>query len=222
MSDKPKFFDEMRTPSGDLRQGYEAVSEWLQQTPPALLVNRKLEAEHFFRRLGITFNVYGDAAGAERLIPFDIVPRVLTSKEWDRLTRGLEQRVHALNAFIADVYGERRIVAEGIVPEELVLQNPAYQPEMAGFRPPGGVHVHIAGIDIVRVDADTFYVLEDNARTPSGVSYMLENREAMLRLVPELFGRLRIAPVDNYPDALLQTLRRWHRRPLRQSRMSCC
>jgi len=201
------FFDEMNVPDGGVRAGYEAIAEWLKQAPRELLVNRKLEAEHFFRRIGITFNVYGDNQGTERLIPFDIVPRVLTAVEWQKLVRGLEQRVKGLNAFIADSYGEREIVAAGIVPEELILQNPAFQPEMTGFTPPGGIHVHIAGIDVVRVDADTFYVLEDNARTPSGVSYMLENREAMMRLMPELFGSLRVAPVDNYPDALLETLR---------------
>lgn len=201
------FFDEMNVPDGGVRAGYEAIAEWLKQAPRELLVNRKLEAEHFFRRIGITFNVYGDNQGTERLIPFDIVPRVLTATEWQKLVRGLEQRVKALNAFIADSYGDREIVAAGIVPEELILQNPAFQPEMTGFTPPGGIYVHIAGIDVVRVDADTFYVLEDNARTPSGVSYMLENREAMMRLMPELFGSLRVAPVDNYPDALLETLR---------------
>jgi uncharacterized circularly permuted ATP-grasp superfamily protein len=201
------FFDEMNIPDGGVRAGYEVISEWLKQAPRELLVNRKLEAEHFFRRIGITFNVYGDNQGTERLIPFDIVPRVLTATEWQKLVRGLEQRVKALNAFIADGYNGREIVAAGIVPEELILQNPAFQPEMTHFTPPGGIYVHIAGIDIVRVDADTFYVLEDNARTPSGVSYMLENREAMMRLMPELFGSLRIAPVDNYPDALLETLR---------------
>ena len=202
-----RFFDEMTTPAGDIRPGYGLVSEWLKQSPLELLANRRTEAEHFFRRIGITFNVYGDSAGAERLIPFDIIPRVLTSSEWTRLMAGLEQRVKALNAFIADAYGKREIVAAGIVPEELILQNPAFEPEMSGFTPPAGLYVHIAGIDVVRVDADTFYVLEDNARTPSGVSYMLENREAMMRLVPELFSRLRIAPIDNYPDALLNTLR---------------
>jgi uncharacterized circularly permuted ATP-grasp superfamily protein len=207
MTTSAAFFDEMRSCESGVRQGYGAVAEWLAEVPPDVLASRKLEAEHFFRRIGITFNVYGDAAGAERLIPFDLVPRVLTSKEWTGLVRGLEQRVNALNAFIADAYGERKIVKAGLVPEELILQNPAFQPEMADFKPPGGKHVHIAGIDIVRVDADTFYVLEDNARTPSGVSYMLENREAMMRLVPELFSRLRVAPIENYPDALLQTLR---------------
>jgi uncharacterized circularly permuted ATP-grasp superfamily protein len=200
-------FDEMNGQDGLIRQGYHGLSEWLASVPPELLSNRKAEAEYFFRRIGITFNVYGDAEGTERIIPFDIVPRILTTPEWNKLAKGLEQRVKALNAFIGDAYGDREIVRAGIVPEELILQNPAFQPMMAAVKPVGGVYVHIAGIDVVRVDPDTFYVLEDNARTPSGVSYMLENREAMMRLFPELFGRIKIAPVDNYTDNLLQTLR---------------
>jgi uncharacterized circularly permuted ATP-grasp superfamily protein len=200
-------FDEMNGADGKLRDGYHLLSRWLKDAPPELLANRKAEAEYFFRRIGITFNVYGDAEGTERIIPFDIVPRVLTMGEWAKLAKGLEQRLKALNAFIADAYGERRIVKEGLVPEELILQNPAFQPAMAQIKPPGGVYVHIAGIDIVRDGPDDFYVLEDNARTPSGVSYMLENREAMMRLFPELFGKLKIAPVDNYTDNLLQTLK---------------
>jgi uncharacterized circularly permuted ATP-grasp superfamily protein len=204
---RPAAFNEMRLLDGSVRPGYEQVARWLETAPPDLIANRQVEAEHFFRRIGITFNVYGDAQGTERLIPFDIIPRILAADEWTRLTRGLEQRVKALNAFIGDVYGACNVVKAGIVPEELVLQNPAFQPEMTRVAPAGGIYVHIAGIDVVRVDADTFYVLEDNARTPSGVSYMLENREAMLRLLPELFGQLRIAPIDNYPDNLLKTLR---------------
>ncbi|HRK23626.1 MAG TPA: circularly permuted type 2 ATP-grasp protein [Beijerinckiaceae bacterium] len=201
------FFDEMGGFDGSVRDGYKVLAKWLEQAPPDLLANRKAEAEHFFRRIGITFNVYGDDQGTERLIPFDLVPRILTSKEWQRLSRGLEQRVNALNAFIGDVYGEQRTIREGIVPEDLVMTNPCFRPEMTRFRPARDIYVQIAGIDIVRVDADTFYVLEDNARTPSGVSYMLENREAMLRLFPELFATMRIAPVDNYADALLSTLK---------------
>jgi uncharacterized circularly permuted ATP-grasp superfamily protein len=200
-------FDEMRKPDGTIRAGYDQVARWLEAAPPDVLASRKAEAELFFRRIGITFNVYGDAEGTERLIPFDIIPRVLAADEWDLLVKGLEQRVNALNAFIGDVYGSREIVKAGVVPEDLILRNPAFQPEMTRVEPPGGIYVHIAGIDVVRVDAETFYVLEDNARTPSGVSYMLENREAMMRLLPELFGQLRIAPIDNYPDNLLKTLR---------------
>ncbi len=200
-------FDEMRGTDGIIRDAYKALDRWLAATPSEVLAVRNAEAEHFFRRIGITFNVYGDAQGTERLIPFDIIPRVLTTTEWSRLATGLAQRVKALNAFIGDVYGEREIVRAGIVPEELVLHNPAFQPEMTRIKPAGGIYIHVAGIDVVRVDADTFYVLEDNSRTPSGVSYMLENREAMLRLVPELFAQIRIRPVDNYPDDLLATLR---------------
>ena len=200
-------FDEMRGHDGVVRPVYQGLASWFDATPREILTNRKQEAEQFFRRIGITFAVYGDSQGTERLIPFDIVPRMLDGREWSLLSRGLEQRVRALNAFIADVYGPREIVRAGLVPEDLILQNPAFRPEMTQIDPPGGVYVHIAGIDVVRVDSETFYVLEDNARTPSGVSYMLENREAMMRLFPELFAQHRIRPVDDYPDKLLATLR---------------
>ena len=200
-------FDEMNGTDGIVREGYRLLAQWLKDAPPGLLPNRKLEAEHFFRRIGITFYVDGDTQGTDRLIPFEVVPRILTTSEWARLSKGLEQRVNALNAFIGDAYGAREVVRAGIVPEDLVLKNPSFRPEMTRIKPPGDIYVHIAGIDIVRVDAETFYVLEDNARTPSGVSYMLENREAMLRLFPELFAAQRIAPVDNYADNLLSTLR---------------
>ena len=157
--------------------------------------------------MGITFAVYGDAAAQERLIPFDIIPRVLTNKEWSTLARGLEQRLKALNAFLHDIYGKREILRKGLIPQDLVYRNPAFRPEMNGQKVPHDTYVQIAGIDVVRTDADAFYVLEDNVRTPSGVSYMLENREITLRLFPELFGEHRVAPVDNYPDELLATLK---------------
>ena len=200
-------FDEMTGLGADCRQGYEIVDAWLKNTPPELLRQRQHEAELLFRRIGITFAVYGDAEGEERLIPFDIVPRVITRPEWDRLSAGLVQRVTALNMFLQDVYGKGEIVRAGIIPEDLVYKNPYYRPEMQGVALPHDIWVSIAGIDIVRVDADTFYVLEDNARTPSGVSYMLENREVMLRLFPDLCARHRIAPVENYGDELLATLK---------------
>jgi uncharacterized circularly permuted ATP-grasp superfamily protein len=200
-------FDEMSGSGADVRKGYERVKAWIGETDTELLRARQHEAELLFRRIGITFSVYGDAEAEERIIPFDIVPRVLTRAEWDRLSAGLVQRVKALNAFLGDVYGKGEIVRAGVVPEDLVYGNPYYRPEMAGVAVPHGVHVPIAGIDIVRVDADTFYVLEDNARTPSGVSYMLENREVMMRLLPDLCQTHRIAPVENYPDELLATLR---------------
>ncbi len=183
----PSAFDEMTGNGGAVRDAYRNVKAWLDSVPPDVLAQRSAEAEQLFRRIGITFAVYGDAAGTERLIPFDIVPRVLTAREWDKLARGLEQRVRALNMFIKDAYGACEVVRAGVVPEELVLRNPQFRPEMTRIRLPHDIYVMIAGIDIVRVDDDTFYVLEDNARTPSGVSYMLENREVMMRLLPELF-----------------------------------
>ncbi len=204
---KPVIFDEMCGTDGSVRSMYDVVAAWFEQTPREVLANRRLEAEEFFRRIGITFAVYGDVQGTERLIPFDIVPRVLDGSEWARLVKGLEQRVKALNSFIGDIYGKQDILRAGVIPTDLVFRNPAFRPEMTQFSPVGGIYVHIAGIDIVRVDADTFYVLEDNARTPSGVSYMLENREAMLRLFPEVFAKLRIRPIDDYPDKLLNTMR---------------
>ena len=203
----PGAFDEMSGFDGRPRSPYREVQRWLQETPQELLQTRGAQAEHLFRRTGITFSVYGQAEGAERLIPFDIVPRVLTRSEWTRLERGLVQRVQALNAFLADVYGAQEILRAGVVPEDLVLLNAQYQLAVVGHVPTKGVFTHVAGIDLVRTGGDDFYVLEDNARTPSGVSYMLENREMMLRLFPELVGRARVAPVETYPDLLLQTLR---------------
>ncbi len=200
-------FDEMTLSDGSVREAYGQLSEWLSTAPADLLDYRVKEAELLFRRIGITFAVYGDAQAQERLIPFDIIPRILTNTEWLTLKAGLEQRVKALNMYISDVYGKREILKAGIVPNDLVFQNAAFRPEMAGKAPPHDLWVHIAGIDIVRVDAETFYVLEDNARTPSGVSYMLENREVMIRLFPELFSRHRVAPVERYADELLATLR---------------
>jgi uncharacterized circularly permuted ATP-grasp superfamily protein len=204
-------FDEMQgtpgTGASSVRSAYHGLKRWLDETPAEVFDARRSQAELFFRRIGITFAVYGDNESTERLIPFDIIPRVLTMAEWVDLERGLKQRVTTLNAFLADVYGPQECIKAGIIPADLVYQNAYYRPEMIGFEVPHAKYVHIAGIDVVRVDDSTFYVLEDNARTPSGVSYMLENREVMMRLFPELFARHRVAPVENYPDALLATLR---------------
>jgi uncharacterized circularly permuted ATP-grasp superfamily protein len=200
-------FDEMNGTDSRLRPPYLELSRWLAETPPDVLDHRQREAELLFRRIGITFAVYGEADAQERLIPFDVLPRILAAAEWETLRTGLEQRIKALNSFVRDVYGSREILEAGIIPEDLVFQNPAFRPEMNGQAVPHDIYIHIGGIDIVRVDAETFYVLEDNARTPSGVSYMLENREIMLRLFPELFARHRVAPVENYPNELLATLK---------------
>ncbi|QXQ08528.1 circularly permuted type 2 ATP-grasp protein [Sphingosinicellaceae bacterium] len=189
-----------------VRDAYCAIREWLDASPQALMETRRAQAELFFRRIGITFAVYGDPDAAERLIPFDIVPRILRREEWTTLDKGLRQRVGALNSFLADIYGAGDILRAGILPAEMVLQNPGYCLPMIGRRPANDIWCHIAGIDLVRTDAHEFYVLEDNARTPSGVSYMLENREVMLKLVPELFHAVKVAPVEIYPELLLETL----------------
>ena len=202
-----RFFDEMTRQDGGPRAVYARLSNWLKQVPPSLLASRRAQADLLFRRIGITFAVYGDKDATERLIPFDIVPRLISRGEWARLETGLIQRVKALNMFLADLYGPREVLAAGIVPAELIYRNPYFRPEMIGLKVPHDVYVHIAGIDVVRIDENDFYVLEDNARTPSGVSYMLENREVMMRLFPELFAAHRVAPVENYPDMLLASLR---------------
>jgi len=189
------------------RGEFAALSQWIADTSASELQRRQQSAEATFRQLGITFAVYGDSEAAERIIPFDVVPRVFLASEWDRLSAGLVQRVEAINAFLEDIYGERRILKEGIIPPELIYLNDQFRPEVNGIRPPHGIWAHICGIDLVRVGPDEFYVLEDNARTPSGVSYMLENREAMIRLCPELFRAFRVAAVDSYPDMLLETMR---------------
>ena len=203
-SGKP--FDEMNGFDGECREAYRALKDWLEETPTDLLDQRKLEAEALFRRSGITFAVYGDKDAEERLIPYDLIPRVLSGAEWNRLSEGLTQRVQAINALIVDLYSKAEILKAGIIPEELIYANPAFRPEMIGIAIPGNVPVPIAGIDIVRVDADDFYVLEDNARTPSGVSYMLDNREVTHLLFPDLLGRNRVQPVERYADELLAVL----------------
>jgi len=201
-----RFFDEMHGTDEGCRDAYRDLSDWLAGVPEDLIEQRRAEAELLFRRIGITFAVYGEARAEERIIPFDVVPRIITASEWARLSEGLEQRVKAINAFLTDIYGNQEILKAGILPPELIFANPAFRPEMMGRKIRGNIYVPIAGIDIVRVDADTFYVLEDNARTPSGVSYMLEDREVMMLLFPELFARYHVRPVENYPEELLATL----------------
>ncbi len=200
-------FDEMSGLDGSgVRPAYEALAAWIAAAPPDLLKARAKQAEVVFRRMGVTFAVYGDAESNERLIPFDVVPRILAAREWMELERGLKQRVAALNAFLKDIYGPQDCLRAGVAPADLILTNPQYRPEMQGRRPPGDVWCHICGVDLIRTGEDGFYVLEDNARTPSGVSYMLENREMMMRLFPDLFAEHGVRPVDTYVDDLLRAL----------------
>ncbi|MGB9142025.1 MAG: circularly permuted type 2 ATP-grasp protein [Aestuariivirga sp.] len=199
-------FNEMFAPNGSVRSPYARVEKWLKNLGRDDIERALRESEARFRRQGITFAVYGDDKASERLIPFDIVPRIFAASEWRRLSAGIEQRVRAMNAFLHDLYHRQEILRSGRIPHNVIIQNEAFVPEMVGVNPARGLYAHIMGIDIVRVAENEFYVLEDNCRTPSGVSYMLEDREAMMYLFPELFSQQRVAPVENYPAMLRKTL----------------
>jgi uncharacterized circularly permuted ATP-grasp superfamily protein len=208
-------FDEMHAAAGDVREHYKVYDKWLARQPADVMKARREEAEMIFRRVGITFAVYGakdeDGAGTERLIPFDLIPRVIPAGEWSQMEKGLVQRVTALNRFIHDVYHDQEIIKAGVIPADQITANAQFRPEMVGVTVPNQIYSHISGIDIVRAPnakgEGEYYVLEDNLRVPSGVSYMLENRKMMMRLFPELFSQNRVAPVAHYPDLLLETLR---------------
>ena len=200
-------YDEMHASDGSVRENYRSYIEWLQAMPEDLIRRKRDEADLAFHRLGITFAVYGEDEGQERLIPFDIIPRIIPAGEWKRIADGLRQRVTALNAFLHDIYHDQEILRAGRIPERQILGNSQFRKEMVGFDVPEQIYAHIVGVDLVRAGAGEYYVLEDNLRTPSGVSYMLEDRKMMMRLFPDLFARQAIAPVDHYPDLLLNNLR---------------
>ena len=199
-------YDEMHDSDG-VRPHYRTFANWLKQTPAEKLQRKRAEADALFHRVGITFAVYGEESGTERLIPFDIVPRIIPAGEWQQLAAGLKQRVRALNAFIKDIYHDQEILRAGKLPAEEILNNAQFRPEMKGVTVPNDIYAHIAGVDIVRAGKGEFYVLEDNLRVPSGVSYMIEDRKMMMRLFPELFAQHAVAPVEHYPDLLLDNLR---------------
>jgi uncharacterized circularly permuted ATP-grasp superfamily protein len=201
------FYNEMVDASGSVRAHYQGYDQWLRETPPERIARKRAEADLAFHRVGITFAVYGEEAGKERLIPFDIIPRIIPASEWQAMQAGLRQRVTALNMFLHDVYHDQDILKAGKIPAEQVLHNAQYRPVMRGVDLPGDIYAHIAGVDIVRAGVGEFYVLEDNLRVPSGVSYMLEDRKMMMRLFPELFASHKVAPVQHYPDLLLEKLR---------------
>ncbi|ABR89434.1 circularly permuted type 2 ATP-grasp protein [Herminiimonas glaciei] len=203
-----KFFDEMYIDgASNVRDHYREFEAWLATQSPKTVARKRAEADLIFRRVGITFAVYGNEAGTERVIPFDIIPRMITAREWAHMEAGLVQRVRTLNMFIHDIYHDQNIVKAGIIPPEQIFRNAQYRPEMQGISVASDIYAHIAGVDIVRAGQGEFYVLEDNLRVPSGVSYMLEDRKMMMRLFPELFARHQVAPVAHYPDMLLDNLR---------------
>ena len=209
------FYNEMYDAAGALRPHYTAYGDWLKAIPVERIARKRAEADIAFHRVGITFAVYGDESardgGKERLIPFDIIPRIIPAADWQRLQAGLRQRVRALNAFLNDIYHDQEILRAGHIPREQVEGNAQFRPEMIGIDVPAGIYAHIAGVDMVRADSGEkkgeFFVLEDNLRVPSGVSYMIEDRKMMMRLFPELFSRHQVAPVQHYPDMLLENLR---------------
>lgn len=199
-------FDEMWGRDDQIRGPYQNFFDWFDKEDPKRLRAKNREAEDLFRLTGITFNVYGRSEAEERLIPFDIIPRIISGSEWAKLSRGIEQRVRAINAFLHDIYHTQEILKAGRIPREMIYQNEAFQSKMMGVDVPGGVYTHIVGIDLVCTGPGEFYVLEDNARTPSGVSYMLENRETMLQMFPELFSKNRVQSVQQYPIDLRRSL----------------
>ena len=205
--EKNNFFDEMWADGLSIRPPYQNIKAWLDNEEQTSLRAKQRDADALFRLTGITFNVYGSAEGEERLIPFDIIPRVITSSEWRTICRGLKQRVRAINAFLYDIYHGQEIIKAGIIPMEMLKYNKAFLLQMVGIDPPGQIYTHISGVDLIRTKENEFYVLEDNVRTPSGVSYMLENRETMLQMFPELFTKNRVQPIQNYPQELLNSLK---------------
>ena len=192
--------------SQKVRNLYKNLDNWLSNQNINALMRQSIKAEELFRKVGITFNVYGEDEAEERLIPFDLMPRIIDSKEWSLIEKGITQRLIALNMFLEDVYSKQNIVKENIIPSKLINNNAAFLPEMCNFKPPGGIYTHISGIDLVRTSEKNFFVLEDNLRVPSGASYMIENRSTMMHMFPELFTIYNVKPVFNYPDLLLKSL----------------
>ncbi len=206
MAENSKYFDEMWGHGDEIRPPYAEYNKMLSGIDARKLKQKSADAETFFRRTGITFNVYGETEADERLIPFDLLPRIISAREWSKLTKGIEQRVKALNAFLHDIYHRQEILRAGRIPAQLITDNEAFLPQMVGVDPPGAIYTHIVGTDLVRTGPDEFFVLEDNARTPSGVSYMLENRETMLKMFPELFSRVGVENIGDYPTLLRKSL----------------
>ena len=192
--------------SQKVRNLYKNLDNWLSNQNINALMRQSIKAEELFRKVGITFNVYGEDEAEERLIPFDLMPRIIDSKEWSLIEKGITQRLIALNMFLEDIYSKQNIVKENIIPSKLINNNAAFLPEMCNFKPPGGIYTHISGIDLVRTSEKNFFVLEDNLRVPSGASYMIENRSTMMHMFPELFTIYNVKPVFNYPDLLLKSL----------------
>ena len=200
-------YDEMLSRNGEASNKlYKKLYSWLNDQNSSILLKQSIKAEELFRKVGITFNVYGNDKAEERLIPFDLIPRIIEKKEWDFLKKGITQRLKALNLFLKDIYFDQKIIKDGIIPSKLINNNSAFKPQMCGFKPPGDIYIHISGIDLIRTSKKNFYVLEDNLRVPSGSSYMIENRSTMMHMFPELFTRYNVKNVYDYPELLFKSL----------------
>jgi uncharacterized circularly permuted ATP-grasp superfamily protein len=200
------FHDEMFTPDGKVRTGYEAFRQRVEQLTQAELLNRQHSAERALMSMGITFNVYSEGEGTERIMPIDIIPRIVNGREWDRLEKGLAQRILALNLFLDDIYNDQKILKDGIIPRDLIETSKCFLEPCMGLKPPKGIWCHITGTDLIKGDNGEFMVLEDNLRCPSGVSYMLENRESSKQIFPEVLARTGVRPVSDYPTRLFEML----------------
>ncbi|RAJ92459.1 putative circularly permuted ATP-grasp superfamily protein [Larkinella arboricola] len=207
------FYDEMFTADGQVRSGYEPFKQRVEQLSREDMIGRQHAAERALMSMGITFNVYSEGEGTERIMPIDIIPRVIPSEEWNRLERGLIQRIQAINMFIHDIYNDQQILNDNVVPRDLIESSKCFLPACMGLKPPKNIWCHITGTDLIRGDDGQFMVLEDNLRCPSGVSYMLENRELSKQTFPEVLARTGVRPVSDYPTRLLQLLQHIADRP---------
>src|SRR5580658_1058277 len=203
---RDKFFDEMLDESGKIRPHYRRFCSLFESLGTEEFADKRHSIDLAFLRQGVTFNVYGDSQGTERIFPFDLVPRVIPAKEWDHLERGLIQRITALNLFLRDIYHEQKIVKDGVIPAHYILSGKHFRREFVNFNVPKDIYIHICGTDLIRGDDGAYMVLEDNGRCPSGVSYVLENRRAMKRSFPAMFESIGVRPVDDYPQELLKML----------------
>lgn len=201
------FFDEMFEPNGQVRPHYRQLLERFHELGDQEFQDKRRAVDLSFLRMGITFTVYGDEKGTERIFPFDLVPRIIPNREWQVIEKGLEQRITALNLFLHDIYHDQKILKDGVIPAHYIMTGKHFRKAFMGINVPGNIYIHICGTDLIRDGDGQYLVLEDNARCPSGVSYVLENRQAMKRAFPHFFDRMGVRPVDGYPEDLLQTLR---------------
>ena len=200
------FYDELFEPSGCPRPQAQLLINTIESLSDGQLLRYQYAADRLLLQMGITFNVYADSAGTERIFPFDLIPRIVTASEWQRIEHGLRQRIHALNEFIDDIYHDQKILKDGVIPREVIFSANSYRPQCQDLNPPRRIWCHITGTDLVRHTDGQYYVLEDNLRVPSGVSYVLENREVLKHIFPQVFEGLAVRPVNEYPSRLLEML----------------